>query len=143
MIDGLTIPEAVLGELIEHARSGAPLEVCGLLAGREERVERAYQLTNAAAREDFFTLDPYEQMAAYHAMRDDDLECLAVYHSHPATPARPSAEDIANANDPEVVYVIVSLAQPEASVRAFEIRDGESREMAIRVEPTSTDRRAS
>jgi len=131
VIERLEIPAAILGELTAHARSGAPLEVCGLLAGREGRVERSYPLTNAAAREDFFALDPLEQMAAYRAMREADRECLAVYHSHPATPARPSAEDIANANDPEVAYVIVSLSGPEPNIRAFHIRDDTSHELTI------------
>lgn len=49
----------------------------------------------------------------------------AVYHSHPATPARPSAEDIRLANDPSISYVIVSLAGPEADVKSFLIHNGQ------------------
>lgn len=132
MIERLAIPASVLAEIVEQARRGAPLEICGLLAGSGETVVRAYQLTNVTGREDYYTADPFEQMAVFRTLRDEGLESLAIYHSHPASPARPSAEDIANANDPDVAYVIVSLLEPASPVtKAFSIRDGESREIPI------------
>jgi proteasome lid subunit RPN8/RPN11 len=47
-----------------------------------------------------------------------------VYHSHPASPARPSQEDIRLAFDPSINYIIVSLVSPEPDLRAFLIRNG-------------------
>jgi proteasome lid subunit RPN8/RPN11 len=50
---------------------------------------------------------------------------LAIYHSHPETPARPSAEDIRLALTPDVIYVIVSLRNADApAVKGFLINDG-------------------
>ena len=55
--------------------------------------------------------------------REEDLEIIAVYHSHPETPARPSVEDIKLAYDPNVSYVIVSLADNKEDIKSFLIRD--------------------
>jgi proteasome lid subunit RPN8/RPN11 len=57
-------------------------------------------------------------------VRSKKMEILAVYHSHPATPARPSGEDIALAHDPDVSYVIISLAGSREDIRSFRIVDG-------------------
>ena len=57
-------------------------------------------------------------------MHAEDLKLAAVYHSHPETPARPSQEDIRLAFDPQISYVIVSLAQPDPSIKSFKIREG-------------------
>ena len=51
---------------------------------------------------------------------------LAVYHSHPESPARPSEEDIRLALTPGVVYVIVSVMNPaSAEIKGFLISNGE------------------
>ncbi|PIU47526.1 MAG: hypothetical protein COS94_06795, partial [Candidatus Hydrogenedentes bacterium CG07_land_8_20_14_0_80_42_17] len=49
---------------------------------------------------------------------------LGVYHSHPATPARPSQEDIKLAFDPSISYVIISLAEKDPVAKSFLIKDG-------------------
>jgi proteasome lid subunit RPN8/RPN11 len=49
---------------------------------------------------------------------------LANYHSHPETPARPSDEDIRLVYDPNISYVIVSLAAGQTDVKSFRIQNG-------------------
>jgi proteasome lid subunit RPN8/RPN11 len=59
-------------------------------------------------------------------------EIVANYHSHPISPAYPSARDVAHAGWPEIVYLICSLEWPEAPVvRAFRIEDGTIRELTL------------
>jgi proteasome lid subunit RPN8/RPN11 len=58
-------------------------------------------------------------------VRKDGLEILANYHSHPETPARPSQEDIRLAFDPNISYMIVSLADNLPDVKSFRIKNGE------------------
>ena len=70
-------------------------------------------------------MDPKEQFAAIKDMRGLGLKLRGVYHSHPATSARPSAEDIRLAHDPDIMYVIVSLADKNPAVSAFSIHKGE------------------
>ncbi len=70
-------------------------------------------------------MEPREQFAVVKALRLVGLEMLAVYHSHPSTPARPSDEDIRLARTPGISYVIVSLADSFApEIRSFKISGG-------------------
>ena len=66
-----------------------------------------------------FTLDPEEQFTVMDKAHTGGLEIIAVFHSHPESPARMSKEDIRLANDPEVFYFIYSILNKE--LRAFSL----------------------
>jgi proteasome lid subunit RPN8/RPN11 len=120
--------------MIEQARSAAPIEACGILAGTVQRVQRLYRMTNTDASGEHFTMEPAEQFRTAREIRAAGLEMLALYHSHPQTPARPSAEDIRLALTPDVVHVIVSLQDPERpQMKGFDIRDGRVAEIELTV----------
>lgn len=111
--------------MVSQARRETPLESCGILAGTDGRVEAVHEMTNADASAEHFNLIPREQFDVVRRMRADGHEMLAIYHSHPASPAWPSEEDIRLALTPDVAYVIVSLAEPNGPVvRGFHINDG-------------------
>lgn len=121
----LRIPRFIHDDLIAHAREGAPLEVCGILGGGGDTVTVMYPMANADASSEHFTLEPQEQFAVNRALRAQGLSILAIYHSHPASPAYPSGEDIRMAYTPGVSHVIISLADPAgADVASFLIENG-------------------
>jgi proteasome lid subunit RPN8/RPN11 len=136
----LDVPKAILLELMKAARAANPIEACGLLAGIEGRVTKFYPMTNADASPEHFSLIPAEQFAAVKDMRKDGLQLLAIWHSHPASPPRMSAEDIRLAYTPDVVYAILSLAVPaEESLRAYRINNGASEPVQLVVHEMSED----
>ena len=109
-------------EMIRHAREEYPNEACGLLAGVEGRVEKVYRMTNAAHSPVTYRLDPEEQYRAMMDMEERGWDIVAIYHSHVASPAYPSATDVEMAYYPDSFYLIVSLANRERPVlRAFRI----------------------
>ncbi len=137
----LVFPQKLRDELIAHARAGNPDEVCGMLAGRDGRVERVFSVRNAAdevgadsgvfrdratqapapgRRPVHYYMDPLDQLRVYREIDDLDLDVVAYYHSHTHTEARPSPTDIRLAHDPSVVWVLVSLSDQPA-VRAWRI----------------------
>jgi len=121
----IVLPPDIASDIVTHARVDAPIEACGLLAGADGVVKRAYRLTNCDASPEHFSLDPREQFAAAKEMRAAGLELLAVYHSHPASPARMSDEDLRLALAPGMRYVIVSLVNAEQpEIKSFTIGDG-------------------
>ena len=121
----LRIPKDIYEQIIVQARAEAPIEACGVLAGIDDKVEKIYEMTNADASADHFMMTPEEQFAAIKDMRSAGLKMLAIYHSHPESPARPSQEDIRLALTPDVVYVIVSLLDGDNPVaKGFVIEDG-------------------
>src|SRR5512146_2381351 len=112
----LKIPQNIHDDIIAHAREGFPLEVCGILGGRDGVVSAIYRMTNIDASNEHFSMEPKEQFAVAKELRAKGLEMTAIYHSHPETPARPSEEDIRLALTPDVSHVIVSLADRAAPV---------------------------
>jgi proteasome lid subunit RPN8/RPN11 len=129
----------VYGQLLEHARRQPHRECCGILAGQDGVITRAFPAKNVAA-------DPVRNYAIAHReivrllgeLRERRLEFLGIYHSHPnwLDVNEPSSKDIALACDAEAVHFIVT-PRPYATtpVRAFSIRDGHARELEIQVLP--------
>jgi proteasome lid subunit RPN8/RPN11 len=119
-------------ELIRHAQEEYPNECCGLLAGRDGRVERIYRGTNVDHSPYTYLMDPSEQLAAFKEMEAAGLDLVGIYHSHTHTPAYPSRTDVARAYYPDALYVIISLADRTAPViRAFRLADGQIAEASV------------
>jgi proteasome lid subunit RPN8/RPN11 len=121
----IQIPQHIADAIIRQAREELPNEACGLLVGRDERVEQHHPMTNVDHSPEHFSFDPQEQFQVLKTARNAGLKIIANYHSHPASPARPSKEDIRLAYDPAVVYIIASLAAENPDIKAFHIRNGE------------------
>jgi proteasome lid subunit RPN8/RPN11 len=115
---------AVIDAIIAHARADAPRECCGLLLGVEAIVEAAHPAANVRPGEVTFQIDPADHFAAIRRARAERRAVVGAYHSHPASPAVPSATDVQEANDPTLLHVIVSLAETPPRVAAYRIEDG-------------------
>lgn len=112
-------------QIVLQARRESPLECCGLLAGKKTEdsvsVEKVYPLTNIDQSSEHFSLDPKEQFTALKEMRGEGMELVGNYHSHPATPSRPSEEDKRLAYDTNTLYAILSLQKEEPVLNFFKI----------------------
>ncbi|MDR1465943.1 MAG: M67 family metallopeptidase [Oscillospiraceae bacterium] len=133
----ITLRQSDRDALAAYALDQLPNEACGLLAGTEtdgvRRVERVYFLRNLDRSPEHFSLDPKEQFAALKDARAWGWRLLGNWHSHPATPARPSAEDIRLAFDPEASYLILSLAGAARTLKSFRVTQGEAREEPLEI----------
>jgi proteasome lid subunit RPN8/RPN11 len=130
----LKIPNEIYRQMLAQAGELAPVEACGILAGRDGKVEALYRMTNADNSRTHFMMDPKEQFATVKDIRAAGLEMLAIYHSHPETPARPSVEDIKMALTPNVVYVILSLQSTNGSaIKGFNISGVDVTEVPVRI----------
>jgi proteasome lid subunit RPN8/RPN11 len=121
----MNIKSSIIQELIRHAQSEAPVEACGYLAEKGDVVTAQFRMKNVDASSEHFSFDPAEQFAVVRQMRTAGERLRAVYHSHPASPGRPSLEDIRLAYDPSLSYVIISLAAARPDVKSYRIRDGQ------------------
>jgi proteasome lid subunit RPN8/RPN11 len=119
----IKIPQSAYNEMILHALKDKPLEACGYLAGLNGEVTYAIPMKNIDESHEHFSFDPQEQFDVFKKTQKEGLRLIGVYHSHPETPARPSEEDIRLAYDPNVSYVIVSLADTEPDVKSFIIKN--------------------
>jgi proteasome lid subunit RPN8/RPN11 len=122
-------------EIIAQAREEAPNECCGVLAGRDGRVEKLFRALNAEKSPYRYNVEPHDLLRIYRECDARGWDFLAIYHSHTHTEAYPSPTDVRLAAWPESTYVIVSLADPENPVlRAFRIQDGRVSEEELRIE---------
>jgi proteasome lid subunit RPN8/RPN11 len=133
--------------MLAHAQAGLPHEACGLFAGTVEphegarppnegdtkTVKAVYCLTNTDKSAEHFSMAPEEQFKAISDMRKKGLVLLGNFHSHPETPARPSAEDIRIAFDPKLSYIIISLKDAEPVLKSFIITGGAATEEPVKV----------
>jgi [CysO sulfur-carrier protein]-S-L-cysteine hydrolase len=130
----LRISQALLDEIVEHARADAPNECCGMIAASDGRAVEVHRATNAAASPLRYELDGMEQYRIQSAIEDAGHELGAIYHSHTRSAPYPSQTDINLAFYPESLYVIVGVAGEEAEVRAFRIVDGQVSETQLEIE---------
>jgi [CysO sulfur-carrier protein]-S-L-cysteine hydrolase len=129
------VTEAVRVAMIEHAYGARPAECCGLLSGTDGRIADCHPLRNVADRpESRYFATPEELFAAMRRIRDARQKLLGIYHSHPRTPAYPSASDVEMAFYPEAVYFIISL-EPQLDVRAYRIEGARIEPVHVIVEP--------
>ena len=128
---------ALYRQMLEQCKNDAPAEACGILGGiNSRRGTRIFPLDNLDACAESYRMDAKAVLDVMKALDDDDLELNAIYHSHPATPARPSKVDIAQAYMP-VVYLILSLCEQEPVLRGFTIDEGDVREVPVEIVETA------
>lgn len=125
-------------EILRHALLGLPNESCGLVGGSEQGtnriVEKVYPLTNVDESAEHFSMNPAEQFGAIKDLRYNGWVLLGNFHSHPSTPARPSEEDKRLAFDPDLSYLILSLADREHPViKSYRIRGNDAREESLAI----------
>ena len=164
----LNIPSGIILDMIAHARELAPHECCGILSGINQTVTESYRITNILAnmseqelsrfegaklsdlqrlspeeRADIaFQMDAREMAMAQRDIRTKNLDLIGFYHSHTASPARPSQTDITIAmefesyrmklNLPEPLHLIISLEHADnPDIRAYCIQDSLATEVLI------------
>lgn len=133
MISQLTLDKKHVQEIMDYVNIHAPLEACGILAGKNGRVEKIIFVQNQAQSRKRFVMDPYEQLQAFDWIESNDLELLGIFHSHPTGPEAVSPTDIAEAAY-EVVHVICSRTDSQWKLRGFWIENKEVTEVTLQVE---------
>src|SRR3954451_4344318 len=121
----MKISQALIDEMVAHAREDLPNECCGMIGGRDGEATRVMRVENAAASPLRYEMDPQGQYDALKAIEDASEDLVAIYHSHTRSAAYPSETDVNEAVMwPEQVYLIVSLENSEApDVKAYSLKE--------------------
>ena len=127
------ITDMIAAEIEAHARLEHPTECCGLLSGRNGLITDIHRLRNDADKpETRYFATPEQLFAAMRRIRESSQTLLGVYHSHPRTPAYPSASDVEMAFYPEAFYFIISL-EPSVELRAFKIEGSRIEDVRVSI----------
>ena len=105
----------ILDVIRVHGQATYPEECCGFLLGyttaKDNHVVAASPVENRRVenRERRYSITPHDYHAADRFARQQGLDIVGFYHSHPDHPARPSPTDLAEATFSGYTYVIVSI----------------------------------
>lgn len=119
-------------KMIAHVESHLPLEACGLLAGRDSKVESVLEVANQAQSPLRYVMDPIEQLNAFEWIDSNKMDLVGIFHSHPTGPETVSPTDVAEAAY-AVVYVILARAGNTWRARGFWIEDGTYSEVTLQI----------
>ena len=135
MMRAVQLPRSIVNQLLHHAQQTSDREVCGLIGGKGGVAARCYPIANIASTpQRLFAMDPLQHIAAMRCMREHGEELFAIYHSHPSSPALPSAIDMAQANYPETLYLIISLqTRGVLEMQGFFLRDNAVTEVPLEI----------
>jgi proteasome lid subunit RPN8/RPN11 len=128
----IRMPHVFRDQMIEHAVRELPNECCGVLLGKEVTASQVVPMRSAPPAPDAYFMDPLQQVEVFTAMEERGESLLGIYHSHPGGPAEPSGADRQLAFHPEVVYIIISLAdQQRPELKAFVLHNRCFEEISI------------
>ena len=145
----LTITKTDLAIILDHCLAGYPHEACGLLGGRDGKVEKVYLMKNARPGPATYEMDPEEQFRVMKDLREAGLAMVGMFHSHPGGHAYPSSVDVERAywpdtrqpNYPSAVYVIVSLLERASPVvKGYVIEEGRVSEIPLTITESRSER---
>lgn len=135
-MEALTLRSQVVDRIVAHARAAAPDECCGMLIGGAHGVESSASARNIAdPPRTRFLIDPKDHLDALRAARRRGLDVIGFYHSHPHSAAVPSATDIAEADYPDSLHLIVGLGSEPPDVRVYRLASGAFQAVPVVVVP--------
>jgi len=130
----MRIAPSLVDEIVAHAREDLPNECCGMVGGSDGEARTVYRADNAEASPLRYSIDAKEQFRLMQTIEGAGEELVAIYHSHTKSAAYPSQTDVNLAGWHDAVYLIASLADPDApELKGFWIRDGKIEETVLDV----------
>jgi len=129
----IQIPRKITTQLLHLAQISPDTEVCGLIGSKNDLPSSCYPVNNIARQpQQRFLLDAKQQITAMAQMREKGEKLFAIYHSHPAAPAQPSATDLELATYPDALYLIISLnTKGVLEIRGFRLEQGNFKEVTL------------
>ncbi|WP_446809937.1 Mov34/MPN/PAD-1 family protein [Methylomonas sp. 2BW1-5-20] len=130
----ISLPRKLTNQLLHLAQLSPDAEICGLIGADSNGMPLScYPVDNSAdTPKNRFLLDAGQQIAAMKQMRDKGENLFAIFHSHPDTPAVPSATDIEQAGYQGALHLIISLnTKGVLELRGFRIVGQHFKEVAL------------
>jgi proteasome lid subunit RPN8/RPN11 len=129
----VVILSEIIDQMMQHARREEPLECCGLLAGRSDKIDEIFCCSNQSMSQVEFSVPPCELFHAFRQIRRRGKKLLGIYHSHPSSQAVPSEKDRNEYHYHDASYWIVSLQNRSPVVRCFRWEDNTFQETQFQV----------
>jgi proteasome lid subunit RPN8/RPN11 len=118
----LIISQQLYNELRTHGEETYPHECCGIMLGKStDDALYIHQLIRAGntrtdSAHNRYNIAPQELIRAQREARQQGLDIVGFYHSHPDHPAQYSPTDFAEAHWFNCAYVITAIAKGQAEI---------------------------
>ena len=124
MMKAIQITRPLATHLLTLAQKSPEQEICGLVGAIDDQPSTVYPVANTSDTPSTnFEMDAQGQIDALKEMRNRNEKLFAIYHSHPASPAKPSETDLANIGYPDVYQLIISLnTKGVLEMRAYQLK---------------------
>lgn len=121
--------------IVDHARSDAPNEACGLLLGTRGEVVEIVSARNVDPQpRTGFIVAPEDLYAILTRASSSGLEMVGAYHSHPAGNPIPSDRDVRESYYPHAIQLIVGLGKGVPELSAWQIVEGRVMNVELRID---------
>jgi proteasome lid subunit RPN8/RPN11 len=140
----ILLHDNAMQKIVEDSESSYPNEACGLLLGKRRganvHVASVHVSDNVSEKpRSHFEVDPQLRFDLERLARKKNVEVVAVYHSHPNGVAEPSAVDLSNAWETDLIWIIVAVESGKAaSQRAYRLETPKLRFVEINIQIKST-----
>jgi proteasome lid subunit RPN8/RPN11 len=120
----IIIPRLLINQMGQHAIADYPNECCGILVGTiaaEKRVQNCYKTANKnqGRAHDRYQISAMELYQIDRRARENNLNLIGFYHSHPDSPPYPSVYDTQTAW-PVYSYLIIAVDKTKtATVKSW------------------------
>ena len=129
----IVLTKLQMSKIVSHAERAYPNECCGLLVGERRAgdvfIREVHGSANMAITpENQFEIDPQLRFDLERRARQEALDLVGVYHSHPDGEASPSQTDIQRAWESSLVWLITAVKNGSAvTTTAHLVLDSEVR----------------
>lgn len=109
--------------ITEHGQREIPNEACGVLLGIQNEVKEIVPLPNVAASpKTSYRIDDQELVRTFFNAKQNGLDIVGFYHSHPHGDPIPSQTDIQQSAYPDTAYLIVGMRSGEPLLAGWSIQ---------------------
>ena len=102
-----------------------------MIGGLEDEARLICEVENELHSPVRFRMRGEDQLRGFMLLEANGLDLVGIFHSHPSSPAYPSATDVAEFYYPGVLTLIWSPVPDGWHVRAFHIEDGAVSEVEL------------
>lgn len=109
--------------MVDHARATYPKECCGMMTGTDSKITAAIPCKNVyeGDQKDRFQVSTDDIYRVQRETREQGVELIGFFHSHPDEGAYFSSTDLKNAS-PWHAHVVLSIRQGEfRDAKAFRV----------------------
>lgn len=110
--------------MLAHVRHCLPAEACGIVGGKGNHGNVALAVDNDLKSSFRYKMNPQQLIHCMRTLKEESLDLVGLYHSHPCGAPSPSQRDINDYHYPDAVMLIWSVNKCGWELKGFKYISG-------------------